>query len=1090
MSQKQARSKMEFQESSPSSSFSLCSFNIRGGLQYEDRQAQLMNDAKRYKLDVMCLQETRGPDININYKDFSIYSFGGTHSNYGLGFLIHARHRDNIVNLRCISSRITTLTMNLEVGRKQRRQLTIINAYAPAMNQRLRKPSDYNDFYKDLQNTYNTHCNNSLLLLVGDFNSHVGKQQCGEQFMGAYSVGSRNANGQRLINFLTDNNLYINSTHFQHPSRHITTWSGLTQNKTPLHTQIDYIISPYHLKSIFRNCRSYNGAITNSDHSILVGRLFLDRINNLQHYRHNNSRRENIWRRVLENDQEERRLYAERVKHEIQLLGHNSVTWPRLLSILHKARNKIKINTSTATHCYFSRYPLRSRCPDPELQQLSKQQQTLRLLIYNTPQTHGPGAYLQTLVHQRSQILRQIRMRLRNLRSAELDSIAAELESHAGDNRRCFAAARKLFGTKYQSITLHHNSCNLVTPQELLPIITAHYIEYFSPYPETHSRSHGTATLQQLAVPISIEEVHTAIKSLKHRKCIDMEGTYSEMLQYNTDSLLAPLSKSLNEMLTTGKGRQSLHSGILIPINKPNKPKTLDNIRPIIIVNAIRKVLSTIVLRRIYLKADSYINPNQSAYRRGRSTADILWSYRWLDGMAQRYENLSIRILGIDLSKAFDSVDRGKLLGVLRDNEIADTDELQMIEILLECIQLRVRVGGQYGEIFESWRGILQGDGLSPVLFAIYLEAVLREVKHYIRTHGHYIMETAYADDVDFISETEDVLLLIQQEAPHILAKWKLRVNLDKTERYTLHHGAECNIRKLGCFISSTKEVEHRCNLANAAFNTKWRLWLRSNIVRKSVRTRLYNALILPMFTYNIGTIATTESTFKRMDVTHRKHLRGLLRIHYPNRISNTKLYTLCNAAPISHTARRQRWRLFGHILRLSPYALPRLIMINYYRIQHTKYYKGLKGAKLTLPRLLQRELQYIGMKLTSEGDLNTLTLLAHDRGKWHTMIEQINTASQLNSVSLGNSASIGTKRKLKKGQRDPVKKRKVSKHASIPSSSYNVDTRTKRKIDEAHEQGKEEAEEMATKRMKVTQGRSKDKTKTKTRSTERKTKK
>lgn len=377
-----------------------------------------------------------------------------------------------------------------------------------------------------------------------------------------------------------------------------------------------------------------------------------------------------------------------------------------------------------------------------------------------------------------------------------------------------------------------------------------------------------------------------------------------------------------------------------------------------------------------------------------------------------------------------------------------------------------------------------------PVLFAIYLEAVLREVKHYIRTHGHYIMETAYADDVDFISETEDVLLLIQQEAPHILAKWKLRVNLDKTERYTLHHGAECNIRKLGCFISSTKEVEHRCNLANAAFNTKWRLWLRSNIVRKSVRTRLYNALILPMFTYNIGTIATTESTFKRMDVTHRKHLRGLLRIHYPNRISNTKRYTLCNAAPISHTARRQRWRLFGHILRLSPYALPRLIMINYYRIQHTKYYKGLKGAKLTLPRLLQRELQYIGMKLTNEGDLNTVTLLAHDRGKWHTMIEQINTASQLNSVSSGNSASIGTKRKLKKGQRDPVKKRKVSKHASIPSSSYNVDTRTKRKIDEAHEQGKEEAEEMATKRMKVTQGRSKDKTKTKTRSTERKTKK
>jgi hypothetical protein len=49
--------------------------------------------------------------------------------------------------------------------------------------------------------------------------------------------------------------------------------------------------------------------------------------------------------------------------------------------------------------------------------------------------------------------------------------------------------------------------------------------------------------------------------------------------------------------------------------------------------------------------------------------------------MRERYEE-SIHIMGIDLSKAFDCLDRDKLMKILKDIGITE-DELRMITFLL-----------------------------------------------------------------------------------------------------------------------------------------------------------------------------------------------------------------------------------------------------------------------------------------------------------------------------------------------------------------------------------------------------------------------
>ena len=78
-----------------------------------------------------------------------------------------------------------------------------------------------------------------------------------------------------------------------------------------------------------------------------------------------------------------------------------------------------------------------------------------------------------------------------------------------------------------------------------------------------------------------------------------------------------------------------LNTAILLPIQKPKKSQVPENLRPICIMPVMRKILSQITLNRFREAADKHIGHTQSAYRKGRSTADVIWTRRF--NMATSY---------------------------------------------------------------------------------------------------------------------------------------------------------------------------------------------------------------------------------------------------------------------------------------------------------------------------------------------------------------------------------------------------------------------------------------------------------------------
>ena len=121
--------------------------------------------------------------------------------------------------------------------------------------------------------------------------------------------------------------------------------------------------------------------------------------------------------------------------------------------------------------------------------------------------------------------------------------------------------------------------------------------------------------------------------------------------------------------------RVVLNSLVLtIVLQKPGKPKgPPKNLRPITLLNTIRMALSIITLHRIRPCTEEYLSHSQSGFRPDRSTADVAWAHKWLAAKTKK-EDVEIKITGIDMSSAFDTIDRQTLLDILR--EIVEEDEL------------------------------------------------------------------------------------------------------------------------------------------------------------------------------------------------------------------------------------------------------------------------------------------------------------------------------------------------------------------------------------------------------------------------------
>ena len=150
------------------------------------------------------------------------------------------------------------------------------------------------------------------------------------------------------------------------------------------------------------------------------------------------------------------------------------------------------------------------------------------------------------------------------------------------------------------------------------------------------------------------------------------------------------------------------------------------NYRGISLVVHTGKVLLTIIARRLseYCERVEILPEEQSGFRPNRSTTDMMFVIRRLQELARK-KRIPLYVRFIDLTKAYDSVDRTLLWTVLASFGVPQN----MISVIRQfhdgmraCLRLDDRVCSRW---FAVEQGLRQGCALAPLLFNIFFAAVI-----------------------------------------------------------------------------------------------------------------------------------------------------------------------------------------------------------------------------------------------------------------------------------------------------------------------------------------------------------------------------
>ena len=104
------------------------------------------------------------------------------------------------------------------------------------------------------------------------------------------------------------------------------------------------------------------------------------------------------------------------------------------------------------------------------------------------------------------------------------------------------------------------------------------------------------------------------------------------------------------------------------------------------------------VLQSTWNRLKKHIPLEQSAYRPGRSTTEQVFAVKILAEKAILGSDYKLHLPLLDMSKAFDTVDRKMLFEELE--EILDDDEIQLLSKITNLPEIKVKIRDIVGESF------------------------------------------------------------------------------------------------------------------------------------------------------------------------------------------------------------------------------------------------------------------------------------------------------------------------------------------------------------------------------------------------------
>lgn len=217
-----------------------------------------------------------------------------------------------------------------------------------------------------------------------------------------------------------------------------------------------------------------------------------------------------------------------------------------------------------------------------------------------------------------------------------------------------------------------------------------------------------------------------AIRRLKNGKQPGPDGIPNELIKHLPDNVHQEIHKLFVVMWATGHTPNLWKESSTILLHKKGSELDLNNYRSIALAKTLYKLWTSIVHEclSIYAENNNILSSQQEGFRQNRNTHRQLQMLQHVFSDAKICEQ-DLYLLYIDFSSAFNTIDHDKLLCIMNDLGFT-RDAIRVVQNLYTDAKTKVRLPYIETDAISIDRGTIQGDTLSPFLFIIFLEPLLR----------------------------------------------------------------------------------------------------------------------------------------------------------------------------------------------------------------------------------------------------------------------------------------------------------------------------------------------------------------------------
>ncbi|KAK4467250.1 hypothetical protein MN116_000333, partial [Schistosoma mekongi] len=391
-----------------------------------------------------------------------------------------------------------------------------------------------------------------------------------------------------------------------------------------------------------------------------------------------------------------------------------------------------------------------------------------------------------------------------------------------------------------------------------------------------------------LVKPITVIEVQTAIKKMGNT-APGLDGVTPRMLYIRRHATITAL---LNLMLVMGIVPDHFNLARVVFLPKVEEPKVPSDFRPIAITSVVLRCLHSIIVKRWSMTRPHF--HAQVAFQKRDGCFEATLSLHAV--LREAHVGLHhLALCAIDVSKAFDSVSHDTIVRVAAKfgapppltDYIRETYKGAAAEVLSKKVNVR--------------SGVRQGDPLSPLLFIMCMDEVIRHTNLEIgaKIGEGKVDSLMYADDVILFARTKRGLQCKIEQFSVALGKAGLFINSNKSFALTLVPNGKEKTMAVMPYSYTARENTISPLTVNDCFDF---LGIRfsakglatqpvSNLTRSLLkevneapltpdqRVNITKGFVIPRLHYPTQLGLTKESVLREVDVLIRRSIKSWLRL-------------------------------------------------------------------------------------------------------------------------------------------------------------------------------------------------------------------